>query len=149
MRLEDEIKQKQFRNEHHKLFVNLVFTGNWVKTAFSDTLKPYGLTLPQYNILRILRGQFPNPASINLLMERMLDKMSNASRLVEKLRQKGLVERKENDHDRRQADVLITEKGLELLKTIDPHIAAVENRSKLFTEQEVKAINDMLDKLRD
>lgn len=113
----------------------------------SDLLKPSGLTLEQYNLLRILRGQ-QSPASINLLIERMLDKMSNASRLVEKLRQKGLLERKENDNDRRQADVLITSKGLELLQALDSTIVQIEKRTKVVTEAEAKIVNDVLDRLR-
>ncbi|CAN5435253.1 MarR family transcriptional regulator [soil metagenome] len=147
MRLEDEIKQKKFKSEHHKLLINLIYTGSWVKSMHSDLLKPSGLTLEQYNLLRILRGQ-QSPASINLLIERMLDKMSNASRLVEKLRQKGLLERKENDNDRRQADVLITSKGLELLQALDSTIVQIEKRTKVVTEAEAKIVNDVLDRLR-
>lgn len=149
MRLEDEIKQKQFKSEHHKLLVNLMYTGNWVKSMHTEVLKPHDLTLQQYNILRILRGQHPSPASINLLMERMLDKMSNASRLVEKLRTKGHVERKENDSDRRQADVVITQQGLDLLKVIDPQLQQFEHRFRTLTEAEAKTVNDVLDRLRD
>lgn len=149
MRLEDEIKQKQFKSEHHKLLVNLMYTGNWVKSMHADVLKPHDLTLQQYNILRILRGQHPSPASINLLMERMLDKMSNASRLVEKLRTKGHVERKENDSDRRQADVVITQQGLELLKVIDPQLQQFEQHFRTLTDAEAKMVNDVLDRLRD
>ena len=148
MRLEDEIKQKQFKTEQHKLLVNLIYTGSWVKSLHADLLKPNGLTLQQYNVLRILRGQYPNPATINLLIERMLDKMSNASRLVEKLKQKGLVERKENDSDRRQADVIITEKGLELLKTLEDTVAQIEKRTQVITESEAQMVNEVLDRLR-
>jgi DNA-binding MarR family transcriptional regulator len=147
MRLEDEIKQKQFKSERHKLLVNLIYTGSWVKSMHAELLKPHGLTLQQYNVLRILRGQ-QGPASINLLIERMLDKMSNASRLVEKLRQKGLVERNENNSDRRQADVLITNKGLELLKELDADIAEIDSRIKTITEKEAKIVNEVLDRLR-
>ena len=149
MRLEEEIKQKQFKNEHHKLLVNLMYTGNWVKLMHADVLKPYDLTLQQYNILRILRGQDPTPASINLLIERMLDKMSNASRLVEKLRKKGYVVRKENDNDRRQADVIITSQGLELLKVIDPQLENFEQHFRSLTDEQAKMVNDALDSLRD
>lgn len=148
MRLEEEIKQKRFKSEHQKLLINLIFTGNWVKNLHADVLKPYGITLQQYNVLRILRGQFPNPASINLLVERMLDKMSNASRLVEKLRAKGLVERKENNNDRRQADVIITPKGLNMLQEIEAPIEQLDKISSLVSLAEAKKVNDILDKLR-
>ncbi len=148
MRLEDEIQHKQFQSEHHKLLVNLIYSGNWVKSIHAEVLKPYGLTLQQYNVLRILRGQYPKPASVNLLIERMLDKMSNASRLVEKLRLKGLVERRENDSDRRQADVIITSKGLDLLIELAKPIDQFEMRSLTITEAEAKKVNDILDRLR-
>lgn len=150
MRLEDEIKQKKFNSELNKLLINLIFTGNWVKDLNSQMLKPYGLTTQQFNILRILRGQHPNPASINLLIERMLDKMSNASRLVEKLRLKGFVERRECKKDRRQADVIITDSGLEVLKKIDQDLVAFEKKfASVVSEEEAQEANRILDKLRD
>ena len=85
MRIEDEIKQKSFKSKKEKALVNLVFTYNWIKEKRSKTYKEFGLSSQQFNILRILRGQHPNAASVKLLTERMLDKMSNASRLVDKL----------------------------------------------------------------
>ena len=93
MRLEKEIKSKTFKDPFEKLVVNIIYTWNWLNYWHNQQFKKYGISQQQYNILRILRGQYPNPATVNLLKERMLDKMSNASRLVEKLRQKGLVER--------------------------------------------------------
>lgn len=149
MRLEDEIKQKKFDSEKQKLLVNLIFTGNWIKDLNSQMLKPFGLTTQQYNILRILRGQHPKPASVNLLIDRMMDKMSNASRLVEKLRLKGYVERRECEKDRRQADVVITESGLELLEKIDVSLRAFEKRFEHLSEEESGQVNSLLDKLRD
>jgi DNA-binding MarR family transcriptional regulator len=74
MKLEDEIKQKKFKDEYEKLVVNILFTGNWMNLLNAKNLKPLGLTLPQYNVLRILRGQHPKPATVNLLIDRMLDK---------------------------------------------------------------------------
>lgn len=149
MRLEDEIKQKKFDSEKQKLLVNLIFTGNWIKDINSQMLKPFGLTTQQYNILRILRGQHPKPASVNLLIDRMMDKMSNASRLVEKLRLKGFVERRECEKDRRQADVVITKEGLDLLKRIDSTMVAFEKRFEHLSEEESAQVNQLLDKLRD
>jgi DNA-binding MarR family transcriptional regulator len=148
MRLEDEIKQSKFMDEYHKLAVNLIYTSNWVKMENTVFLKHFGLTSQQFNILRILRGQYPNPTTVNLLIDRMLDKMSNASRLVEKLRLKKLVVRQESKSDRRQADVLITEKGLELLAEIDKRMDEVNAKFKGITEAEAKMVNDALDKMR-
>ena len=101
MKLEDEILQKHFRNEYHKATVNVIFSYNWLVDYQVKLFKPYGITMQQYNILRILRGQYPKPATIKLIKERMLDKMSDASRIVEKLRLKGLVERNICSNDNR------------------------------------------------
>jgi DNA-binding MarR family transcriptional regulator len=108
----------------------------------------YHITSNQYNILRILRGQYPNPATVNLLKERMLDKMSDASRLVERLRVKGLVKRDLSSDDRRRVDVMITEKGLKLLSAIDKLNEKSDTIFKNLSSGEAKKINDLLDKLR-
>lgn len=148
MRLEDEIKQKKFKSEHHKLVLNLIYTGNWIQIDSLRFFKKYGLSSQQYNILRILRGQHPNPVNLGLIQERMLDKNSNASRLVDKLKLKKLVERKESKVDRRQIDLTITEKGLELLKEIDPEVDKLKSSYGKLTDEEAKLLNDLLDKLR-
>jgi len=98
--------------------------------------------------LRILRGQYPKPASINLLIERMLDKMSNASRLVDKLHAKGLVERRQCASDKRQVDVIISKKGMRMLDQIDKVINSLEDQLGKLSKQEAKTLNDLLDKLR-
>ncbi|MCB0430662.1 MAG: winged helix DNA-binding protein [Flavobacteriales bacterium] len=148
MKLEDEIKQKSFTDQMEKLTVNLIYTGNYVMAATNRFLKVYDISGQQYNVLRILRGQYPNPASINLLTERMLDKSSNASRLVEKLKIKKLVKRTECPEDRRQVNVEITAKGLDLLKKIDEDKANDQPRWKTLTKTEAKTLNDLLDKFR-
>ena len=149
MRLEDEIKQKSFKSEHQKLVVNLLLTGSWVSFKSYEMLKPFKLTTQQYNILRILRGQHPNPATVNLLIERMMDKMSNASRIVDRLVLKKLVERKLKADDRRCVDVLITDKGLKLLEKIEEQEKVFETRFNSLTIKEAKELNRLLDKLRD
>jgi len=149
MRLEEEIVQKKFRSEQQKAVINIIFTSNWLNGIHNAHMKPYGITLPQFNILRILRGQHPNPATIRLLTERMLDKMSNASRLVEKLRQKGYVERIICDHDRRQVNVTITQQGLNLLSDIDVNLQHTEqDYFNRISEEEALQLNAILDKLR-
>jgi DNA-binding MarR family transcriptional regulator len=148
MKLEDEIKQNSFRNEYHKLAVNLIFTHSWLMSKIYELLDEYDLTPQQFNLLRILRGQYPKPASITLLKERMLDKMSDASRLVERLLAKGLVERKICPEDRRKVDVVITKKGLKLLEKIDKTDNEMDNYLKNLSEVEAKKLNELLDKLR-
>jgi DNA-binding MarR family transcriptional regulator len=149
MRIEDEIKQAKFRSEYHKLSINLAFTANWLSRMVAQTLKPYKLTPQQFNVLRILRGQNPNPASINLITERMIDKMSNASRLVDKLLEKELVERTTCPTDRRQVDVRITEKGTRLLAELDPTLDELEKTLRQVSEDEAATMNILLDKMRE
>ncbi|MBO9701318.1 MAG: MarR family transcriptional regulator [Sporocytophaga sp.] len=149
MRLEDEIKQKEFRNEFQKTAVNIIFTFNWLDARTRNFMKDYDLTPQQFNILRILRGQYPNPSTINLLKERMLDKMSDASRLVERLRIKELLERSPSAEDRRSVNILISQKGLDLLAEIDKNFHEYEKVFNSITIEDAKILNQLLDKLRD
>jgi DNA-binding MarR family transcriptional regulator len=148
MKLEEEIKQKRFKSEKHKAIINLMYTGNWVYSVNKAILKNFNLSPEQYNVLRILRGQFPKPSSVMLLNERMLDKMSNVSRIVEKLRIKELVTREECPTDRRQVDITITEKGLQLLETIDKSTEITEEALHNLSEKEAAKLNELLDKVR-
>lgn len=148
MEIGKEIKQSKFRNEHQKMLINILFTSNWLGAKHACSLKPYGISAQQFNLLRILRGQHPKPATVNLLIDRMLDKNSNASRLVEKLRLKKLVERATCPEDRRAVNVIITEKGLELLAEIDKNENTFLKELKNLSEKEAGQINYLLDKLR-
>ena len=148
MKIGQEIKQGKFKNEYQKLAINLGFTSSWAERAVACKLKAYKLTPQQFNILRILRGQQPNPATINLLTERMVDKSSNASRLVDKLIKKELVSRRECPTDRRQVDVKITKKGLDLLAKVDIEEDSWTESFKSLTTSEAKELNRLLDKLR-
>ena len=148
MKLEDEISQKKFKSEYHKLVVNLIYSHNWLTNHNKKFFSDFDLTVQQYNILRILRGQFPNVSTVNLLKERMLDKMSDASRLVERLKQKELVERVENKQDRRQVDILITQKGLDLLAEMDKNETQINDLLSNLNTDEAKLLNDLLDKMR-
>ncbi|HTL80918.1 MAG TPA: MarR family transcriptional regulator [Bacteroidia bacterium] len=148
MKLEDEIKQKQFANNYHRLALNIMFTSSWLETIHGRGLRKYGITTQQYNVLRILRGQSPNAATVGLIQERMLDKNSNASRLIDKLLLKKLVSRKICPEDRRQMDVKITKKGLDLLTELDQFQTEWTNSLKTISEAEAKLVSDLLDKLR-
>ncbi|PSR56231.1 MarR family transcriptional regulator [Adhaeribacter arboris] len=149
MKIEDEIKQKTFKNVYQKIYINIGYTAGWLQVQQAAVFKKFGLTLPQFNVLRILRGQHPKPATVNLLIERMLDKTSNASRIVDKLEAKNLVTRRQCPNDRRTVDILITEKGLALLQQIDEaegtRIPGLEN----LTEAEAEELSRLLDKIRD
>lgn len=150
MGLEQEIKQgKQFESEYEKLIVNLIYTNSWLSEQQLKTFKPFGITAPQYNVLRILRGQYPEPCTVNTIIDRMLDRMSNASRIVDRLETKGLVERKVCKTDRRAKDVVITDSGLALLDRVDQASADWINRFRRITADRIEAANDLLDELRD
>ncbi|TPE42606.1 MarR family winged helix-turn-helix transcriptional regulator [Pontibacter mangrovi] len=148
MKIEEEIKQSVFKSEYQKAYINVVYTSGYLQQAQSTLFKPFGVTLPQYNILRILRGQYPKPATISLLIERMLDKTSNASRIVDKLEAKGLVTRKQCPSDRRTVDVLITEKGLQLLEQMDSLEGGKGTGITNLSEDEAAQLNLLLDKIR-
>ena len=149
MRIEDEIKQKAFKDEFHKAQINVIYTAGHLEEKQGAIFKPFGVTLPQFNVLRILRGQHPEPATVSMIIERMLDKTSNASRIVDKLEAKELVTRKQCPNDRRSVDILITEKGLELLKKIDKAMQNQQIGLQNLTEEEARELNRLLDKIRD
>ena len=148
MGIAEDIKQEKFKSEFSKAVVNILFTNSWIGQKNAQLFKSNGLTTPQFNILRILRGQHPKPATVNLLIERMLDKSSNASRIVDRLEEKGLVIRKQCSNDRRAVDVLISESGLELLQKMDVEMDQWETENNSLTEKEAETLNFLLDKLR-
>jgi len=147
MKLEEEIAQQKFAGEQQKAMINLLFTYHWAVSKMKSDFKPYDITMQQFNILRILRGQMPNPCTVNILKERMLDKMCDASRMVDRLLQKGFIERCVNKKDRRAVDIKISSLGLDLLAQFD----AITDPNKLFsalTDHEAKTLNQLLDKVR-
>jgi DNA-binding MarR family transcriptional regulator len=148
MEIEKEIFSTKFENNHHKAIINLIYTYGWITNLLKQQLNKYKITLQQYNILRILRGQHPNPATINMLKERMLDKMSDASRIVDRLVQKELVIRFINSKDRRAADILITQKGLDLLLKLDVEMSSKNILDKNINSAEAGILSDLLDKMR-
>jgi len=148
VRLEDEIQQKKFKSERQKAVINLLYTSGFLVNLFSNKAKGFGITRQQYNVLRILKGQQPNGASVNLIKERMLDKMSDASRIVERLRIKGLVVRGASKKDKRSVDIGITEKGLNLLDIMEHDIDSIESMFHEFTSRELEQFNSLLDKSR-
>lgn len=149
MAIEEDIKQPHFRNPYQKAVVNLMYTNNCLVSNQMWMLKSYDITPQQYNVLRILRGQYPNPATVNSIIERMLDKMSNASRLVDKLLAKEMVVRNECPHDRRAVDIVITQKGLDTLAEIDVLQKQWEQQlSNYINEDEALQLSLLLDKIR-
>jgi DNA-binding MarR family transcriptional regulator len=149
MRLEEEIKQnKKFSSEFEKLAVNIMYTASWLEARNIQRLKPHGISPQQYNVLRILRGSAPKPLMLGDIAMRMIDKNSNATRLVEKLRLKGLVKREVCENNRRQVDIIITNKGMDLLAVIDKETDSWHESFKIITESKAKSINDLFDQIR-
>lgn len=148
MSIEEDIKQEKFSSEFNKAIVNIIYTHGWLHQQHQALFKKYGLTTPQFNILRILRGQFPKPSTVNLLIERMLDKSSNASRIVDRLESKELVIRKQCPADRRAVDVFISEAGLEILEKMDNNLQNWESANNVLDNKESKELNRLLDKVR-
>ena len=148
MKIEDELKG-WFRNDYHKGLINLVYTSNYVNYEFLQFIRDHGLTSQQYNVLRILRGHGSEPRSIDFLRERMLDKNSDVSRIVDKLYTKKLVERTESKADRRQKDLTITKEGLELLSKMDECEKIVDTLLTNLSAEEIVVFNNLLDKIRE
>ncbi len=146
--LEKLIKQNiPFHSPQIKAEVGLLYVSYLITSMKQEVFKKYDLTLQQFNILRILRGQYPQPANISLLRDRMIDKKSDASRLVDRLYKSGLVSKQVNDIDKRNADVLITEKALQLLSLIDEDDHNMPTYFDVLSEHELSAFNELIDKI--
>jgi len=148
MSLENDIHQK-FRNESQKAILNILYTSYFIQDKMNMLFKQYDITRQQYNVLRILRGQHPGHASVNLIRDRMLDKMSDASRIVERLRLKELVFRKSAEKDKRAVEVTITDAGLKLLAEMQDAVDKFETLLNTLSEDETRQLNILLDKIRD
>ena len=148
MRIEEEIHQKKFRNEYQKASINLIYTNNWLTTKQKRFFAEHDITLQQYNVLRILRGQYPGSISTSAIRGRMLDRSSDASRIVDRLTKQGLVEKKICPTDKRLVDVTISEKGLKLLEKIDQSIDELDHAVGNLTVGEAQELNRLLDKIR-
>ena len=149
MKLEEELKMKKFQSHYQRATLSIIFTAGWFSEKFHTLLKPYGISEQQYNVLRILRGQNGKSANLFMIQERMIHKMSNATRLVEKLRLKDLVNREICEENRRMINVDITEKGLRVLEEID--VLNIGFEAELYghmSEKDASLIGDLLDKLR-
>ncbi|MCW5520728.1 MarR family transcriptional regulator [Aureitalea sp. L0-47] len=132
-----------------KTVINVMYTSRYIEEAVNTVLKPYDLTIPQYNVLRILRGQKGKPANLSTIQERMVDRNSNTTRLVDKLIRKGWVKRSVCETNRRKVEIIITQRGLDVLKELDP--ITEDNNSmilKNLSEDQLVLLNQLLDTLR-
>jgi DNA-binding MarR family transcriptional regulator len=147
MTLEKDINQSVFRSEYQKSMINLIYTFNWVNEKINKRFEPFDITQQQFNILRILRGA-GQPLSTLQIRQRMLDRMSDTSRIVDRLVKKGMVKKTTSREDRRLVDVLLTDKGKKLLQTMDGLNEELESIFKYLSEEEAKQLNILFDKIR-
>jgi DNA-binding MarR family transcriptional regulator len=149
MKIEEILKSSVPMDNSKKIILNVIYTQNVITENFNEILKPYEISGEQYNVLRILRGQKGNPANMCVIQDRMLAKTSNTTRLVDKLLLKEYVTRKVCPENRRKIEVLITQKGIDLLSTLDPKVSAHEELfSKNLTANEGLQLNQLLEKYR-
>jgi MarR family 2-MHQ and catechol resistance regulon transcriptional repressor len=144
---ETEIQQVSFTNEQHRLRVNLLLTSGWLKNEIKEFLDQFGITQQQFNILRILRGAKGDPLSTNEICEKMIDKMSDTSRIVDRLVTKGLVTKQPCPHDGRKVQVFISGDGKYLLSTIDTKLKNLDAVFDNLTEKEIVVLNELLEKI--
>lgn len=148
MKIEQEIQTEKFYSEHQKATINITFTSGWLTAILADRASKYDITLQQFNVLRILRGQYPKPSTNNLIKERMIDRMPDISRIIDRLVAKELVSRCKNDEDRRTVDVMITEKGIEILDKLQEQMMLSDILPANISAEECHQLNVLLDKLR-
>jgi DNA-binding MarR family transcriptional regulator len=148
MGIQEDINQSKFRNEYQKAGINLIYTFNWITEQMKNLFEKHGLTAQQFNILRILRGA-GQPLSTLQIRQRMLDKMSDTSRIVDRLIVKGLVKKITSKVDKRLVDVSITDKGKKLLAKLDGHQDEMDAVLSNLSDGEAKTLNKLLDKIRE
>lgn len=148
MKIEEAINQRKFESPLHKAIINLVYTFNWVSDKQQGTFQTFDITLQQYNVLRILRGQHPNAVPVGDVKAVMLDKNPDLTRLCDRLVKKKLVKRELNSENRRQVLLKILPAGLELLKKMEPSMKAAMSSIKL-TDAQANQLSDLLDKIRE
>lgn len=148
MGIDQDILQTKFRNEYQKAALNILYTYNWITERTKEVFATEDITPQQFNILRILRGSHPKPLSTLQIRERMLDKMSDTSRIVDRLISKGVVKKGICKDDRRLVDVMITDKGKKLLERLDARQEEMDNILSNISKKEATLLSDLLDKIR-
>ncbi|KAA5536208.1 MarR family transcriptional regulator [Taibaiella lutea] len=149
MKLEQELRMSRFRDDFQRAYLNIVFTGNFLQSKMQQDLKKYNLTPPQFNVLRILRGQNGIPIGAFAIQDRMVHRTSNVTRIIEKLIDKKLVTRKNNPDNGRIVDILITKAGLKVINEADSIAQkAINDISNVLSEEQAREMADWLDAIR-
>lgn len=148
MRIEEEINQtKPFKSEFHKTAINLIFTSNWLASRIKVLLKPHDITMQQYNVLKILKGA-SKPISTSCIRGRMIERMADTSRLVERLCSKGWVNREACCSDKRLVDITLSQKGMQMVDEIEQEVDMSALIDMHLQPEEAKILSDLLDKMR-
>lgn len=148
MTIEQEIQSSNFAGEDHKLAINLLLTGSWFEALINKHFATFGVSTPQHNVLRILRGTYPEALSIGNVQQRMVDKASNITRLALKLREKGYVVQHANSENRRIQELRITKIGLDFLNEVEQHQHRILSEINHLDITEMQQLNLLLDKVR-
>ncbi len=149
MGIHEAIKQKKFKNGHEKAFINIMYTANWLDSKYREVFKSIGITQQQYNVLRILKGSHPKPLAAMDIKSRMLDRSPDLTRLIDRLIQKGLVNRRTCPDNRRQIEIGIEDKGINLIQDTLPTLNKGMEAFMKMDEAEANQLSDLLDKFRD
>jgi DNA-binding MarR family transcriptional regulator len=147
--IKDEIKQNHFDSPQQEASINLIFTHSFINSQMKSVLKTYNVSPQQFNVLRILRGIFPEKVSSGYIKERMIDKESNITRLIDKLIYKQYVSRDICPANRRKMDIAITETGLTDLKLMDELVKKIDTTFNNLDDKEATELNRLLDKIRE
>ncbi len=147
MKIENQIKQKEFTSVHHKAHINILYTSNWLKDRSQRIIKKFEITQQQYNVLRILKGRAGKSCSAQEIKEVMIDKRPDLTRLIDRLILKSLVTRQECEENRRKLDIMITEKGISLIKKIEPLFKKMITDETVITDAEAIELSRILDKM--
>lgn len=147
-KIEELVKVRQFASPWHRATINIIYTNNWLNVMLEKRANAKQITLQQFNVLRVLRGQYPNPVTNNLLKERLLTKTPDISRLVDRIVSKGLVSREKNSVDKRAVDLLITDKGLDLLEEIETDMMLDDVLPENISSDDCLKLSELLDKFR-
>lgn len=149
MRIEDELKTSNFHSEIQKAHLNVIFSAGWVRTKITLALKPFGVTFEQFNVLRIVHGQHPEGIRVKDITNRMLDRSSNTTRIIDRLIEKNMLVRQSSDRDGRERTIVLTDKGLNLVNEIDQEWQASTPHSSSINLTDASLLNNLLDQLRE
>ena len=149
VKLEQAIKSTKFKNEVHKAGLNILYTAWWLKTIMSKELKEYGITHEQYNVLRILKGKYPEQICVREIACRMIEKSSNVPRIIDRLEVKKLVKRSTSPNDKRETVITLTQAGINILAITTDKINKLFDETVIVDEREAASLNKLLEKIRE